>query len=186
MPQPRRKSSSFAMRLASMTFGAAIAVTSATSPADAEVTQADLLVAGRAIDFIDNLKHGDERVGIVYDPAIAPSSQQADELRALMAGGLRIGNLTLKPVMVPIGQLGNGFDLVFLTEGVDAGAAKVGRIIRQRRIACITFDLVQVRNGNCVIGVRTHPKIEVLVNRAAAEASGTDLAAVFRIMITEI
>ena len=156
-------------------------------PAAAQVTQTDLLVAGRAIGFIDNLKRGDVRVGIVYDPNIAQSAQQASELDTGMSDGLHIGNLVLKPVLLPIGKLGSdNSDLYFLTEGVGAEAAKVGHASRARKISCITFDLAQVRNANCTIGVQTQPKIEVFVNRAAAQESGTDLAGVFRIMITEI
>jgi ABC-type uncharacterized transport system substrate-binding protein len=156
-------------------------------PAGAEVTQTDMLVAGRAIGFIDNLKRGDVRVGIVYDPGIAQSSQQAAELGTLLNNGLRIGSLTLRPVMLPAGKSDNGgIDLFFLTEGAGSMAAKVGRASRERKIPCITFDLNQVRNGTCAIGVRSQPRIEVFVNRAAAEASGIELAAVFRMMITEI
>jgi hypothetical protein len=104
-----------------------------------------------------------------------------------MRGGLRIGGLTLVPVLVSIGTFdGNGVALYFLTEGVGAAASKVGRASRNRKISCVTFDLNQVRSGTCVIGVQSRPRIEVTVNRAAAQASGTILSAVFRMMITEI
>lgn len=175
------------MRIAFLAFGAVLAMATMAGPATAEVTQGDLLVAARAIDFVDSVPHGDVRVGIVYDPNVALSSQQANELNALMGSGLRVGNLTLIPFMVPAGQLnGDKAGALFLTEGAGAIAGKVGRAIRQRKIPCVTFDLGQVRNGNCVIGVRTQPKIQVFVNHAAADASGTVLEAVFRIMITEI
>lgn len=167
--------------------GVILAITLSAMPASAEITQNDMLVAGRAIGFINNLPPGAVRIGIVYDPGIAQSSQQAAELSALMRNGLRIGSLTLVPVMVSIGNFdGNGVALYFLTEGVGAAAAKVGRASRDRKISCVTFDLNQVRNGTCVIGVQSRPRIEVIVNRAAAQASGTILSAVFRMMITEI
>jgi ABC-type uncharacterized transport system substrate-binding protein len=166
---------------------AALAAAMLTMPASADVTQNDMLVAGRVIGFIDSLKRGDVRVGIVYDPNVAQSSQQAAELNTLMSNGLRIGSLTLRPVLLPIAKLGNGdAGLFFLTEGLGTQAAGVGRASRDHKIPCITFDLSQVRNGICAIGVRAQPRIDVIVNRAAAEASGTVLAAVFRIMITEI
>jgi len=175
------------MRNAFLALGAVVALSLVAGPAAAAVTEADLLVAARAVDFINSVPHGDVRVGIVYDPNAAPSSQQAGEINALMAGGLRIGNLTLQPVMVPVGQLGaDRSGIIFLAAGVGADGGKVGHAIRQRKIPCVTFDLGQVRNGNCVIGVRTQPKIQVFVNHAAADASGTVLEAVFRIMITEI
>ncbi len=174
-------------RIVSITLAVAVAVSASTIPATAAITQTDMLVAGRAIDFIENLKHGDVRVGIIYDPSNAQSAQQAAELKVLMGNGLRIGNLTLRPVLLSGGTFeGSGADLYFMAEGLGAVAAKVGRASRDRKIPCITFDLSQVRNGTCAIGVQARPKIEIIVNHAAAEASGTILAAVFRMMITEI
>ena len=165
----------------------ALALAFAAIPAAAEVTQTDMLVAGRAIGFIDNLPRGDVRVAIVYDPDVAQSSQQASEINGLMGDGMRIGSRTLRPVLLPVGQVGSaGAGLYFLTEGVGAKAGAVARASRQRKIPCITFDLSQVRNGNCAMGVQSQPRIEVFVNHAAADASGIVLAAVFRIMITEI
>jgi ABC-type uncharacterized transport system substrate-binding protein len=169
----------------------ALAISIATGisgmPAAAEVAQTDLLIAGRAIGFIRSLKSGDVHVGIVYDPGIAQSVQQAADLNGLMGGSLSVGNLVLKPVMLPVAQLGNaGIDLFFLTEGMGIDGEKVKAASRARKIPCITFDMTQVRNGACAMGVRSQPKIEVFVNREAAEASGTDLATVFRVMITEI
>ncbi len=159
-----------------------------TLPANAQVTQTDMLVAGRALGFIDNLKHSSAvRVGIVYDPANAQSAQQAAELNAAMAGGLRIGGMDLRPVMVPLDKLGGaGVEAFLLTDGLGAAASAVARVSHARKIPCITFDLSQVRDGNCAMGVRSRPRVEVLVNRAAADATGMVLAAAFRIMITEI
>jgi len=42
-----------------------------------------------------------------------------------------------------------------------------------------------VRNGICAIGVQIVPKIEIYVNRAAAEDDDTTFGSVFRMMITE-
>lgn len=165
----------------------ALAMALSAGPARAEITSTDMLVAGRAIGFINNLPRGEVRVGIVYDPGVAQSSQQAAELSALMRNGLRIGSLTLVPVMVPIGPFDDsGIALYFLTEGVGAAAVKVSLAGRNRKISCITFDLNQVHNGTCAIGVQSRPRIEVTVNKAAAQASGTILSAVFRMMIKEI
>ena len=174
-------------RFAAAAFALSLALAVSTMPARAEVTQTDMLVAGRTIGFIQNLGPGDVRVGIVYDPDVAQSVQQAAEISALMGDGLRIGSLTLRPVKLPVEKLETGgVALYFLTEGLSANAAKIGRADRERKTPCITFDLSQVRNGTCAIGVRSQPRIEVIVNGAAAKASGTVLSTVFRMMITEI
>ena len=159
----------------------------ATSGAWSQVTEIDFLVAGRTIGFIDSLHPGDLTVGLVYAPGNAQSVQQARELAALMGDGRRVGNFVLKPVLLPIDKLGHdGAGLLFLTQGVGTAAAKVASASRARKIPCITYDLAQVRAGNCTMGVRSEPRIEVLVNSAAAAASGTEFAAVFRMLITEI
>jgi ABC-type uncharacterized transport system substrate-binding protein len=177
----------YVRRFAVAAFALGVAAAALTMPARAQVTQTDMLVAGRTIGFIQNLGPGDVHVGIVYDPGVAQSVQQAAEISALMGDGLRIGSLTLRPVKLPIEKLdAGGVALFFLTEGLSANAAKISRTDHERKIPCITFDLSQVRNGTCAIGVRSQPRIEVIVNGAAAKASGTVLSAVFRMMITEI
>jgi hypothetical protein len=75
--------------------------------------------------------------------------------------------------------------LFFLTQGAGVGANTVASASRARKIPCITFDLAQVRNGACGIGVKSQPKIEIFVNRKAAAESDTIFSSVFRLMITE-
>lgn len=156
-------------------------------PALARLSSTDLLVAARAIGFIENLRAGPITVGIVYLPGSAESAQQAHEIASLMDTGLRVGDLVLKPTLIPLSQAKAAkVSLFFLTQGVGTQATQLARVSQARKIACVTFDIAQVRNGDCTMGIRTQPRIEILVNRNAAEASGTDFAAVFRIMITEI
>ncbi|MDE2466306.1 MAG: hypothetical protein KGO02_21725 [Alphaproteobacteria bacterium] len=167
---------------------AAVLVAALAAPADAQIEQADLLVAGRALGFVRNLEHKDPvRIGIVYDPGGAQSAQDATDIAAILGAGLRIGTLVLKPVRVPIRDLERAqVDAILMTAGLGTSASDVGRISRARKIPCITFDLEQVRRGACAIGVRDEPSIEVFLNRSAAAESGIEIAAVFRFMITEI
>ena len=165
----------------------ALAALLTTSSAWSQVTDMEFLVVARAIGFIDGLRSGALDVGVIYTPDNAKSEQQAHEIAALMGDGRRVGNLVLKPVLLPIDQINSrGVGLFLLTEGVGSEAQKVASASRTRKIPCITYDLAQVRSGYCTMGVRTSPRIEVIVNHAAAEASGTEFAAVFRMMITEI
>jgi len=52
-------------------------------------------------------------------------------------------------------------------------------------VACLTTDLAQVRGGACAIGIRSGPRVEILVNHAAAESSGVSFSTAFRMLITE-
>jgi hypothetical protein len=44
----------------------------------------------------------------------------------------------------------------------------------------------QVRNGICVIGVQSSPKVEIRVNSEAASRTGTRFSTIFRMMVTEL
>lgn len=158
----------------------------ATAAVCAEITQTDVLVAGRAIGFVEKFGRGELSIGIVVASDSAQSVQQANDLRATLGSQFRVGNLVLKPVVLRLNQLADAdVDLFFLTDGVGAEATKVAEVGKARKIPCITFDLSQVRNGVCTIGVQSRPRIEVFVNRKAAEESNTKFSNVFRLMITE-
>jgi hypothetical protein len=154
--------------------------------AHAEFTLSDMQIAGRALGFLDKPLQGVISVGIVYSPANPQSARDAEALKDMLGDGLRIGNVTLKPVLVPIGEVQHASPALFLlTDGVDNVTA-LADAARMKRIPCITTDLAKVKSGSCAIGVRSQPKIEILVNRNAASGSQLGFSAVFRMMITEM
>jgi hypothetical protein len=154
--------------------------------ARAQFTLNDVQIAGRALSFLDKPLQGQVTAGIVYSPANPQSVREAEALKDMLGDGLKIGNITLKPVLVSLADVQHSTAALFLlTDGVDdmtllADAARI------KRIPCITTDLIKVKSGICAIGVRSQPKIEILVNRNAALASQLSFSAVFRMMITEI
>lgn len=159
----------------------------AAASVQAAVTATDLQVAARALSFMEQPLRGTVRVGIVYSNASPASHRQAEEVERLLGSGLRAGNLELHAVMVELGEHKSAdVDLFLLTEHVTAEQAQLAGLGADRRTLCVTTDLEQVRNGSCVMGVRSAPKVEILVNRVAAQARGLSFATVFRVMITEI
>lgn len=155
--------------------------------ARAAMTQGDLLIAARALSFMQNPPAGQIRVGIVYAPGVPRSVDEADSLQQILSGGLRVGNLIMVPVKLRIDDLaGAGVQLFLLTEYVGGDGARVAAATRAKRIPCITVDIPAVQNGFCTMGVRSDPRIEIIINRAAAVNSGVSFAAVFRMLITEI
>ncbi|HLF13132.1 MAG TPA: hypothetical protein VJA26_18175 [Gammaproteobacteria bacterium] len=156
-------------------------------PARAEVTATDLQIAGRALSFMENPLTGVVRVGILYAPSSPRSQRQAEELESLLGGGLKAGNVELRPEMVKMSDAGDSnVDLFFLTEYVNADEARAADLGAARQRACITTDIAQVESGACLMGVRSRPKVEIVINQAAAKDSGVVFATVFRVMITEI
>jgi ABC-type uncharacterized transport system substrate-binding protein len=153
----------------------------------ADVNPGDMQIMARALSFMQKPLVGEVTVGIVYSPSNTQSAREAGVVRQLLSGGLQVGNLTLKSIPVPIGELAHAkVDIFFLTAGMDTEAQSVPAASRERQIPCVTTDLAQVRNGSCTMGIRSLPKIEIFVNRAAAAASGISFSTVFRMMITEL
>ena len=153
----------------------------------AQVSPLDIQVAGRALSFLARPLTGDVTVGIVYSPANAGSQQSAQDLQKQLGSGLRVGNLTLKPELVTVADAARAtVGFFFLTPGLGTEAVAMPDIAKAKHIPCVTTDLTQVKAGRCTVGVSSSPKIEIVVNRAAAAASGTTFSTVFRMMITEI
>lgn len=158
-----------------------------TTGACAAVTQDDVLIAARALSFMQNPPSGPIRVGIVYAAGSPRSAEEADDVQQMLAGGLRAGNVTMIPVKVRSDDLaGANVQVLLLTEYAGSEGGRVPAATRARHIPCVTVDIAQVQNGDCVMGVRSEPRIEIIINRAAAAASGIEFATVFRMLITEI
>lgn len=173
-------------RLAKGLATCAAAVLSA-SPAWAQVSPLDIQVAGRALSFLAKPLTGEVTMGIVYSRSNAQSLQEAQDLEKQLGSGLRVGNLTLKPALIAVADAARAnVGLFFVTPGMGSDAAALLEITQTKHIPCVTTDLTQVTAGRCAVGVRSTPKIEIVVNRTAAAASGTAFSTVFRMMITEI
>lgn len=163
------------------------AIVLGTTPVWAQVSPLDIQVAGRALSFLARPLTGDVTVGIVYSPTNAGSQRSAQDLQKQLGSGLRVGNLTLKPELVTVADAARAtVGFFFLTPGLGTEAVAMPDITKAKHIPCVTTDLTQVKAGRCTVGVSSSPKIEIVVNRAAAAASGTTFSTVFRMMITEI
>jgi len=153
-------------------------------PTAAEVSDTTLLIAARALSFLQHPLQGEVVVGIVYQPQSALEARQLD---AMMEDGFRAGTLVLRSRLVRLDELASSnVGLYFLTSDLGAAAAALAQLNRSRHVPCVTTDIAQVRDGNCAMGVRAQPRVEILVNRAAAAASGMTFSEAFRVMITEL
>ena len=163
-----------------------VAAFAAAPSVHAGVTATDLQVAARALSFMEKPLNGIVRVGILHWPSDARSMQDAQALQTLIGRGMRVGSVELRSVMVPLDEIDRvEVDLLFITEHRGTVDTRVAKAIAARQVPCVTTDLDDVRNGLCLMGVQSRPKVEILVNRAVAAASGIKFATVFRVMITE-
>lgn len=166
---------------------AAVAALLAGDPAWSQVTVNDLQITGRALGFLEKPLTGEVSMGIIYMPDSPQSTREAESVRRMLGNGFKVGNVTLRPVLIPADEIARArVELLFLAPGTGPDTKALAEAIRSKRVPCITTDVSQVRNGTCTVGVRSQPKVEILVNRSLAANSSTTFSSVFRMMITEI
>jgi len=169
-----------------LAFVAAAFVVLIQTPVQADVTQADLQIAARALSFMERPLSGTVRLGVVYNPGDSRSIQSADAVVAMLGTGLKVGNLVLVPVRVAVEQAAVAqVDAYFLLDGLGDRARPISEATEKKKIPCFTLDLAQVQNGLCALGVQVEPKVQIYANRAAAARSDTTFVSMFRMMITE-
>jgi hypothetical protein len=162
---------------ASLTFGPSLAH---ADPAK------DLQVAGRALTFLENGPTGHIVLGVVFDPSKPGSVAEKNAIMAAIGGGYAAGALTLSGKPIAADDVGgaSGVGALFVTTGVNYGA--VGAAAKSRKLVTIGSSPACAASGACVMGVTTDPKVEIVVNKAAAAAVGVAFKAAFRMMIKEI
>ena len=157
----------------------------ATSTAAGQsLSSRDLQVLARAATFMLPQPEPDGVLAIVYSAVDAASRQDADAIAALIGNGLQVGRLTLRPVVMEDGALVKHRSAMVIA-AAGANAPAIGKVARTTHVLCATADLEVVRAGSCTMAIRSSPRVEILVNHAAAEASGIEFAAAFRMMIRE-
>jgi hypothetical protein len=148
--------------------------------AHAATTARDLQVIARAVGFINGLPRGAVDVAVVDGPG-------ADALLAAMGRGVSAGGVTLNPRRVRLSGLGaSGVRVIIVPEGQGASHATIAAAARSLGAVTLSTDMACVRARRCVVGVAASPRVEIVVSRAAAAASGVSFAQAFRVMIREI
>lgn len=141
----------------------------------------DLQVIGRALSFVEGGASGDVMVAVVYDDA---SKTEAESVVALLDGGMKAGKVNMSAQLVSVSDIGSVGDAaaIFVPSGM---SAHYGAIKAAGKLTATT-DKSCVQDGGCVLFVQSAPKVEVLVNQAAAAASAISFAAAFKMMIKEV
>ena len=165
---------------------AALAVPAQPAAAAAEPTLRDLQVLARALGFLERPPSGMAEIGIVYPQQSTVGLAEAQRIAASFGDGLRAGNLVVRPRLVTLESVGDArAAALLLTDAAAAQAALVARVVAGRSILTVTSDRALIDAGSVVMVVRSEPRVEILVNRAAAQTAGVNFAAAFRMMIQE-
>ncbi|WP_419253218.1 hypothetical protein ACN2C6_16685 [Caulobacter sp. ErkDOM-YI] len=163
----------------------AMALVAAPISAHADAVQ-DLKLAGRVLTFLENGPTGKATLGVVFDPSKPASVAEKNAIMAAIGAGLSAGALTVVGKPVEAGDVAgvSGVAALYITTGVNAGP--VGAAAKGKKIITIGSDMSCVTSGACVMSTSADPKVEIVVNRAAAAAVGAVFKAAFRMMIREV
>lgn len=159
------------------------------TPASADVGLKDVQVVAKTLGFASPPLSGSIKVAIVFDPALPQSQKDADDLKGILGTGLVAGAATLMPAMVPIAQLDaslDGVGVVFITGGMSSHYDRIFTLAKGKKLLSVSNDVACVQAGRCVMGVKSDPKVEIIVNKTAADTSSVGFAPAFRMMISEI
>lgn len=146
----------------------------------------DIVIAGRALTFLENGPTGKVVMGVVFDPSKPASVAEKNAVMAAIGGGLGAGAVTLTGKPIEAGDAGGlaGVGALYVTTGA-SGAAVVGAA-KGKKIITIGSDVSCATSGACVMSVSGDPKVEIVVSRSAAAAVGAVFKAAFRMMIREV
>jgi hypothetical protein len=158
----------------------ALCVALAGGDALAQTTARDAQLMARAVGFANGLPRGAVDVAVVDGPG-------ADELLAVMGGRISAGGVMLTLRRVPLGALAeSGARVIIVPEGQGSAHGQIAQAARAMGALTISTDMSCVRANRCVVGVASAPRVEIVVSRAAARASGVSFARAFQVMIREV
>jgi len=149
------------------------------------MTAKDLQVLGRAIAFLLPPPATGATVAIAYVNGNPASRSDAEAIVALIGDGLHAGVAVLHPKLVEVGALATTECAAVIAASGSNGAA-LSAASRSAHTLCVTTELAAVEAGLCAMGIKSEPRVEILINHAAVGASGIEFATAFRMMIREI
>lgn len=150
----------------------------------ASLSDRDVQLMVRAIGFLRPEPQDNGVVAIAYDAADPASRPDAEAIAGYFGAGLKAGHAVLLPRIVDGQQLAaGGFVAVITANG--ANLDLVAAAGRHLHVACLTGDPALVRAGRCVLSVRSEPKVEIMVSRAAAANADVSFAAAFLMMVSQ-
>jgi hypothetical protein len=156
-------------------------------PAVAQSSEPDFRLIAQSMGFLATPPTGTRELGIVYPDGSAAGKAEAEHLAASMADGLRSGALTLRPLVLSVHEVTAEPHVaaLLLTNAALPQAASLAAAITGKGIPTICSDPGAVSAGRVVMAIRTQPRVEIYVSRAAASAAGVEFSTAFRLMIQE-
>jgi len=139
------------------------------------------------MDFVTNAPAGRVGIGIIYDPRIRESADDAQLiLESLSSSALHLAP-GLKPALIDVRDLDDSADLrvAILADHMKPFYDSLADFGRRTRTLVLSSDLDCARSGKCTVSVASAPRVEVIVSSQQAQASGIQFSDAFRMMVTE-
>ena len=151
----------------------------------ASLTGKDVQIIAKALGFLTPPSAGGT-VAVVYSAAAPASKADAEAIALLFGGGVSFKGGSIGAKVVDLGTLGDaaGYVAIIVAEGVQGDAPL--RASKARKIPSVTGSTALVQSGLCIMSVKSDPKVEITVNRDAAQSAGIGFDPAFRMLIHEI
>ena len=156
-------------------------------PSFADTSAKDLMIAARALTFLENPPKGTADIGIVRDPADPASVKDAETVKTVFGEGLSVGDLTVRARFLAPAELqgATGLAAILVTGGSPSVFQQVSAAAQSRKLLTITTDPACIQAGQCAMLVRSEPKIQVFSNSQVAKQNGIAFSQTFSMMIKE-
>ncbi len=155
--------------------------------AQAETSKKDIQIASKALNFMVPKVKGAAEVAIVFDPNNAASIAEADQIASIIGSGLKVGKVMLSARKISADDLEfSGSKMVLLTSGTTAIQGKVKAAADSAGLLTVSTDENCVAAANCVMGVKSKPKVQITINLNATSAAGIKFSPAFQMMVNKI
>ncbi len=148
----------------------------------------ELKITARALGFLADRPRGEVKLAVIYAPTNPDSRRAANELMAALGSGLHSGDLTLVPTLMAANRLEAlaTMRVALLVPGLGGERPRIFANASRLGVLTVAFERECAQVGQCVMAISSEPRVEIVVNRAAAQSSGIGFAPAFRMMITEL
>lgn len=167
-------------------FAVVVACLLAPMPGKA-TTLKDVKIGIHVVDFVTNIPPGRAGIGIVYDPRVKDSAEDAQLiLESLSAPSFHLPP-SLKPALIDVRELDEASSLkvLLVADRMKPFYDTLADYGRRTHTLVLSSDLDCARAGKCTVSVASAPRVEVIVSSRQAEASGIQFSEAFRMMVTE-
>ncbi len=150
-------------------------------------TLKDVKIGIHVIDFVTNAPSGRAGIGIVYDPRVKESLEDAQLILEYLSSPTLHLAADLKPALVDIRDLdaARSVRAVVVADRMKPYYDVLAEFGRRTRTLVLSSDLDCARAAQCTVGIASNPRVEVIVSSQQAQASGIQFSEAFRMMVTE-